>query len=261
MTDAEKFQTVRITNIQRFCLHDGPGIRTTVFLKGCSLHCPWCCNPENISYDLQPWHDADGMSGVYGYDITLEDLLTEINKDKVFYIDGGGVTLSGGEPLLQIEKCVPLLKELKDSGISVGMETALFVEQSAVMAALEYVDWWYVDMKLLVPETCRDVLGGDAEVYKNNLKVVVGKAKNCCIRIPCITGITDDPKNVRGIIKAIQENDIQSIELIEGHNLSERKYLTLGISNHFRPEDNQKAVLAIQDAFDHHGIPHKVIKL
>ena len=94
---------VRITDIQHFSLHDGPGIRTTVFFKGCNLRCPWCANPECISQKIQ---------GEFGYDISLDELEKEILKDEPFYKTGGGVTFSGGEPLLQIKYIEPLLKSL-----------------------------------------------------------------------------------------------------------------------------------------------------
>ena len=227
MTEEEKKRTVRVTNIQRFCLHDGPGVRTTVFFKGCSIYCPWCCNPEKISYDFQPWHDSDGTSGVYGYDITLGELLGEIKKDAVFYIDGGGVTLSGGEPLLQIERCVPLLMELKNAGISIAVETALFVDESAVMTALEYVDWWYVDMKLLVPEMCKDVLGGNADIYKSNLSLVVRAASKLHIRIPCHYYVANG-ENIKSIVNILHDNAINEVELLEIHELGKKKYHALG---------------------------------
>ena len=93
---------ILITNIQRMCFHDGPGIRTTVFLKGCNLHCPWCANPENISA-LPQAYERDGRKGLYGKEFSEEELLKEVLKDRRFYEDGGGVTFSGGEPLLQIK--------------------------------------------------------------------------------------------------------------------------------------------------------------
>lgn len=108
--------TVRITNIQHFSLQDGMGIRTTVFLKGCNLNCPWCSNPENISFEIENYHH-DNQSEYFGYDISLEDLEKEILKDEVFYGDDGGVTFSGGEPLLQIKEFKPLLKSLKNKNI------------------------------------------------------------------------------------------------------------------------------------------------
>ena len=130
---------VRITDIQHFSLHDGPGIRTTVFLKGCSLKCPWCTNPECISKEIQ---------GEFGYDISLEELENEILKDESFYKTGGGVTFSGGEPLLQIKELEPLLISLKNKNINICFESALFVPQNYLKIANIYGDEFIVDIKM-----------------------------------------------------------------------------------------------------------------
>ena len=122
---------VRVTDIQRFSLNDGEGIRTTVFLKGCSIKCPWCANPECISSKIQ---------GEFGYDISLDDLENEILKDEPYYETGGGVTFSGGEPLLQIRSLEPLLKSLKHKNINICFETALFVPQEYLNRANFYAD-------------------------------------------------------------------------------------------------------------------------
>ena len=111
--------SVRITNIQHFCLHDGPGIRTTVFLKGCNLHCPWCANPECISMDIE---------GEFGRDIQIEELERELLKDELYYsLNNGGVTFSGGEPLLQIKELKELLKALKNCQNNKTEENAMKV--------------------------------------------------------------------------------------------------------------------------------------
>ena len=101
-----------VTNIQHFCLHDGDGIRTTVFLKGCSLRCPWCANPENINMNIEKYVEKLNNKEIeknYGFNITIDELYSEIVKDKNFYSNGGGVTFSGGEPILQINELEDLL--------------------------------------------------------------------------------------------------------------------------------------------------------
>ena len=105
---------VRITNIQRFSLQDGPGIRTTVFFKGCNLRCPWCANPENINYEIQEYMD-ENTKKIFGYDIELKELEKEILKDENYYkLNNGGVTFSGGEPLLQFNKIEELLNTIQN---------------------------------------------------------------------------------------------------------------------------------------------------
>lgn len=138
--------SILYTNIQRFSLHDGPGIRTTVFLKGCSIRCPWCSNPENLSNQIQRYI-KDGQEAFYGSFMEPDELYAEILKDKNFYIGEiddysisnceemnrlpGGVTFSGGECLLQIEQLIPLLKRLRDEHIHITVESSLFVPQKS----------------------------------------------------------------------------------------------------------------------------------
>ena len=151
--------TLRITNIQHFSLHDGPGIRTTVFLKGCNLKCPWCANPECISSEIQ---------GEFGYDIPLAKLENEIIKDEPFYKTGGGVTFSGGEPLLQINNLEPLLNSLKNKNINICFETALFVPEKYLKIAKKYCDEFIVDIKMIDSITCMEVIGGKISQFLNN---------------------------------------------------------------------------------------------
>ena len=149
--------SVTITNIQHSCFHDGPGIRTTVFLKGCNLKCPWCCNPENIDFEIDKY---------FGEEINLEDLKKELLKDKEFYsLNNVGVTFSGGEPILQINKLIELLKELKSENINICFETALFINEKQLKLTIPYVDEFIVDIKILNNKLCRDIIGGDINLF------------------------------------------------------------------------------------------------
>lgn len=137
-----------ITNIQRFSLHDGPGIRTTVFLKGCSIKCPWCSNPENIKNYPEVYY-KDGVKGIYGKEFSLDEIYAEIVKDRVFYEDNGGVTFSGGESLLYVDELLPLMNKLKKENITIAVETCLFVPRQKLEKVIPYIDFFYVDMKIL----------------------------------------------------------------------------------------------------------------
>lgn len=117
-----------ITNIQRFSLHDGPGIRTTVFLKGCSIRCPWCSNPENINHQIEKYV-KDGKEGFYGKEYSVDEVLKEVLKDKIFYEDNGGVTFSGGEALLYAKELLPLMEQIKQNNISIAVESSLSYHQ------------------------------------------------------------------------------------------------------------------------------------
>lgn len=205
---------VRITDIQHFCLHDGEGIRTTVFLKGCSIKCPWCANPECISPKIQD---------EFGYDISLEDLENEILKDELYYKTGGGVTFSGGEPLLQIRFLEPLLKSLKIKNINICFETSLFVPEDYLTRASIYADEFIVDIKMLNSENCRNILKGNLNQYLFNLKLL--DLNKTTFRIP-VTKFSLNDKNL--IVNLINEFKPKKVEIFKLHNLARRKYEILG---------------------------------
>ena len=241
---------ILITNIQRFCLHDGPGIRTTVFMKGCSLQCPWCSNPENI-YHFPQKYVKDGVEGIYGKWYEPNEVLDVILKDKAFYSGKsnnwyitkaeqintlpGGATFSGGECLLQMPQMVPLLEKLKEFGIHTAVETCLFVPEENLVLALKYVDFFYVDMKILDDTKCKEVEKGNLDLYLRNLEELFNWTneerlnKPVVIRIPVIGGYTDSRDNRSAVKELISKynRQILKIELIKEHNLGEAKYKSL----------------------------------
>lgn len=261
MTEDEKQQTVRITNIQRFCLHDGPGIRTTVFLKGCSIHCPWCANPENIRYEIQRWKDEDGIEGTYGNDISLDDLAKELYKDEYFFLDGGGITFSGGEPLLQIRKYEPLLRDLQEKGIHLTVETALFVEPELVEDALRYFDFWYVDMKTLVPEVGLHFLGGDTRQYFKNLSILAKDRKDICVRVPCVPYITDDIDNMILMCNILLDLRIENVELFQIHNMGTKKYRSLGLEVPVYDQFSNLTMCRVAEYLVQNGIQCRIVAI
>lgn len=217
-----------ITNIQRFSLHDGPGIRTTVFLKGCSIRCPWCSNPENINHQIESYV-KDGKEGFYGKEYSVDEVLKEVLKDKIFYEDNGGVTFSGGEALLYAKELLPLMQQIKQNNISIAVETCLFVPSAYLEMVIPYVDYFYVDLKVMDKERCSFLLKGNLELFKSNL-AILAKSKKFNVRIPVIYGYTDDEDNIKCIINVIREyrSSIKKVGLIKGHNLGDNKYISLG---------------------------------
>lgn len=201
---------VRITDIQHFSLHDGPGIRTTVFLKGCSLKCPWCANPECISSKLEKG---------FGYDISLEKVEKEILKDKPYYKTGGGVTFSGGEPLLQIKSLEPLLKSLKSKYINICFETSLFVPNEYLNMSNHYADEFIVDIKILEPEVCKNIINGNVNQYLDNIQSL--DLDKTTFRIP-VTEFSLNDQNL--IIDFLKEFKPKKLEIFKLHNLAKRKY-------------------------------------
>ncbi len=215
-----------ITNIQRFSLHDGPGIRTTVFLKGCNLRCPWCANPENLSFQKEEYV-KDGIKGIYGYEISGEELEKEILKDKIYYEDGGGVTFSGGEALLAFKELEPLLKKLKEDKINICVETALMVKNELLEIALNYVDLFIIDIKILDDSYSKEIIGGKVQLYKDNIDRVFKANKKFIFRIPLIKPYTCNEANLNEIYSLIQQYPPEKLEIFKVHRLAENKYKSL----------------------------------
>lgn len=257
-------RTILLTNIQRFSLHDGPGIRTTIFLKGCSLQCPWCSNPENIKPYPQSYI-KDGMKGVYGKYYNADELIAECLKDKNYYVGKlsspfdwpislseqiemlpGGITFSGGEPLLQIGKLLPVIKFLHGSGVHIAVETCLFVSTSSLKIALEFIDFFFVDIKILNGKLCNSVEHGNLELYLDNFDILMnwkdkdGKRKPVVIRIPVIGTYTDSNENRKSVYEMLRKyrGNILKIELIKEHNLGENKYNSLNMTPDYHGIDD-----------------------
>lgn len=199
-----------ITDIQHFSLHDGPGIRTTVFLKGCNLKCPWCANPECIS----PKIDSN-----FGYEISINELEKEILKDEPFYKTGGGVTFSGGEPLLQIKQLEPLLKSLKQKNINICFETSLFVPSDYLLIANSYADEFIVDIKMLNTKKSKSILHGDINQYLNNIEII--DLNKTTFRIPVTEYSLNDQKLILNLLKTHKP---QKVEIFKLHHLAKKKY-------------------------------------
>ena len=198
---------VKITDIQHFSLHDGAGIRTTVFLKGCNLKCPWCANPECISPKFEKG---------FGMCISLDELEEEILKDKPYYETGGGVTFSGGEPLLQIKELEELLKRLD---INICFETALFVNENLVKMADKYADELIVDVKMLNPENTKNILGGNVEQFLSNLNFI--DLSKTTFRIPTTEYSLDDEDLILELLNKFKP---KKVEIFKLHTLAKRKY-------------------------------------
>jgi len=229
---------VLVTNIQRFSLHDGPGIRTNVFLKGCTLKCPGCRNSENI-IPLQQSFVKDGKEGIYGNYYSCDELYRLLIKDRCFWQGKenffpnvsipGGVTFSGGEPLMQALRLQPLWKRLKAEKIHTVAETSLFVSRENLEIAIKYIDLLYVDMKILIADECKRILGMDLQVYLDNLSVLFECGIQYVVRIPVIGNWTDSENNKKKVIEVLQQyqHNILTVELIKEHTLALPKYQTL----------------------------------
>jgi len=263
---------ILVTNIQRFSLNDGPGIRTTIFIKGCSIRCPWCCNPENqspypeiffnrklclrekkvncerclISFPtpedfftfnkekyIVKFNNLNGLCptealGVYGRELGLEELITILKKDEVYFKSiGGGVTFSGGEPFLY--DLSYWLKELKKLNYNICIETSLYAPFENLKKSIGLVDLYIVDVKILSPEKAQKILKGDVNVFFRNLELLVKLCKNNILfRFPIVDGYTYTEENIRLLFHFINNFHVKYIEIFSIHNLAKDKYLSLG---------------------------------
>lgn len=242
--------TVRITNIQHFSLHDGSGIRTTVFLKGCNLTCPWCCNPENISFEIEEY-DYNDKNDSFGYDISLDDLERKILKDEIYYDGGkGGVTFSGGEPFLQIKSLKPLLENLKEKKINICFESSLSVPTDLLDSAIDFIDELFIDIKILDKKEAKEALNLDVDLYYENLEFINNSKinkENVTFRIPLNTEYTLKESNIDLILNLIEKYSDFKVEIFKTHNLAESKYESLNKEFNQFSEIDDELIDAIYD--------------
>ncbi len=258
----------RIFDIKHFAVHDGPGIRTTLFLKGCPLKCVWCHNPESISPKFQlsyleykcvgcrkcadvcetGVHIFDnghtlirencvfcgkcekacfaGALTLYGREVSVADVLSELFEDRDFYGSNGGVTLSGGECLMQADFCAELLKRLKDEGIHTAVDTCGFVKKEAIDKIFPYTDLFLYDIKAFDEETHIKCTGQSNKIILQNLEYIDSLGKEIEIRIPFVPEYNSDEIEKIASFLANMKN-VNGVKLLPYHNYARSKYASL----------------------------------
>jgi pyruvate formate lyase activating enzyme len=265
-----KVDTATIFDIQRFSIHDGPGIRTTVFFKGCTMNCQWCQNPESIRFGKEMAVYLDRCIGcglcaencpkeaisagspsridrrlcdccgicaqkcpadalvLVGRDITANDLLTECLADRSFYNrSGGGVTLSGGEPVLQSAFLLGFLPLLRRESINVVMETAGHYAFSKLEPLLPMLDCIYYDIKMPTPEEYRTMTGGDMVLILENLIALKKREIPLNVRIPVLPGLNTAPGQIARIGRTLRAIGIRDLQLLAYNPFWESKLFRL----------------------------------
>ncbi len=227
---------LNISDIQHFSVGDGDGIRTTVFLKGCSLRCPWCHNPETISAAPQTLTFAQaGRTVTYGRRMNVEAVVDEVLEDTDFYrTSGGGVTLGGGEPLLQSEAVAELAKALRDKDIHVIIDTAGHIPWEAFERVLPYANTFFYDWKTSDAALCRNTLGGDIDRIRSNLGRLVASGAAVRVRIPLIPGVNTSPEATDAMISDLGAAGVRRVDLLPFHRLAVGKYDAMGLSYAYR---------------------------
>lgn len=218
-----------IFNIQKFSIHDGPGIRTVVFFKGCPLRCYWCSNPESQNgKPEQMWDTQKNAHTTVGEYKSMEEIITEVMKDEAFYEESdGGVTLSGGEVLYQAEFATELLRQLKAKGIHTASETTGFARAETFSKFIEQVDLLYFDVKHHDEMQHKAGTGVSLKPILKNLELAIKQKQKLVVRIPVIPNYNDGPANAKAFAKLFNQISITEVELLPFHQFGEKKYSSL----------------------------------
>ncbi|NLC96254.1 MAG: glycyl-radical enzyme activating protein [Erysipelotrichaceae bacterium] len=280
----------KIFNIQKFSLHDGPGIRTVVFLKGCPLGCKWCSNPESQNKNIQIiWEDKEiscievkdfdnlnidkegnikvDEDFIKKYNLdnerlkikykqegridTVDNIVDVCMQDNMFYLEsGGGVTLSGGEILLQSDFSISLLKKLKENNIHTAIETTGFSSYEILKSVSKYVDLVLYDLKHWDEEFHKKYTLVSNKQIISNLKRLFEDNVNILVRIPVIPGVNDSLHDAQKFSHLLNNIGINEVQLLPFHKLGEVKYENLNLINEFK---NEKALYP-EDLKDYQNI-------
>ena len=243
-----------VTNIQRFSLHDGGGIRTVVFLKGCPFRCPWCCNPENLSREPEvslrerlcihcsprpggapcetaPEACPTGAKELLGRVRGVGELVAEAARDRAFFEEsGGGVTVSGGECLLYQDFLCAFLEACRADGLRCSIETTLALPLDDPARLVAACDSLLVDFKIADRDKSLEVTGIDPDLRDANLRTALALGARVVARMPIIPGFTDDAPCVDANVARIVELGLRRVDVLPFHQLGEGKYDSLGRS-------------------------------
>ena len=222
--------TGRIFDIQRYSIHDGPGIRTIVFLKGCVMHCKWCCNPESQKYEIEKMV-VDGKEKIIGQDITVAEVMKTVEKDSNYYRrSGGGLTLSGGESLCQPEFAYALLTTAKQRGMNTAMESMGCAPFETIEKILPSLDIYLMDIKHTNPDKHKKFCGRDnLLMLENARKIAESGLTKLVIRVPVIPTFNDTVEEISDIARVADKlPGVEKIHLLPYHRLGQDKYQGLG---------------------------------
>jgi len=278
-------RTLRITSIQRGCVYDGRGVRTTVFLKGCTLHCPWCCNPETIRTEDELFIDESKClknSGISAHfcvscerlggenSVTAcplgvgKNVVTNFTQNAIYDIlvkdsglfarTGGGVTFSGGEPLLQSEALLPLVQRLIRKNIDVTLETSLFVPTEHLVRLLPYVQVFMVDFKLQPQMKLYDMAYFDR--MKTHLQMI-GVGKRVTHRLVFVNAMIDHKERIVSILK---EWGVLDVELLLCHDLGAKKYEKLALPHEDHSAD-RNLLVAFSEYLERHNLRTSILTI
>lgn len=239
-----------IFDIKKYAIHDGPGIRTTVFFKGCSMGCQWCHNPESKRFGVEDFTVHDRAKKItkaetVGYEISVDEILEIIKKDSVFYDEsGGGVTFSGGEPTLQPEFLLEVLKACKAEGIHTVVDTCGEASWKRFEQIVNYVDLFLFDLKLIDNIEHDKYTGVSNKRIHENLNNLISLGKEIELRVPLIPDVTDTEKNIEEIVQFISNlKKRPSVTLLPYNSLNRDKLERFCLQNKLgklKPQSQEK---------------------
>lgn len=222
-------QRGRIFNIQKFSINDGPGIRTTVFFKGCPLQCKWCSNPESQNRNASITNAMEDET-YRGREYTVEQVLEEVLQDKPFYEQSdGGMTLSGGEVLQQMDFAMALADAARAAGVHVAVETTGYAQPEKFREFMEHVDLFLFDFKHADREAHFSGTGVYNDVILTNLQQLVAAGKQVVARIPVIPKFNSGIPTAKAMAEKLRELGIREVHLLPFHQFGQNKYAQLGI--------------------------------
>ena len=210
-----------VLRIEKCSIHDGDGLRTVVFLKGCKLRCSWCSTPES--------QESEAVQG-FGKIMSVSEVMDEIVKDEIFYFhSNGGVTISGGEPLFQPDFTLDLLRKCKKNGINTAIETAAYGDYQTIEKLLSYLDVIYVDIKHMVNDEHIKHTGVPNNMILDNIKRIAHSFSNLRVRIPIIPNVNMGEGQIRDFARYCKSlNSLEFVELLPFHRFGSETYMRLG---------------------------------
>ena len=219
-----------VFGIQYFSVHDGPGIRTSVFFKGCDMNCIWCHNPEGISFGIERHNFGVDEPRLLGWQMSCKEILSGVFRDKKYYENsGGGLTVSGGEPMCQFEFLKSILTEAKRNGLHTALETNGNADIDKYREIAPLVDLFLVDFKIDNEQIHKAMTGISNKKIKENLRLIPAFCKKIIIRCPVIPGINDNPEHFKAIAYwSNSHEDILGFEVMPYHKLGISKAKKIG---------------------------------
>jgi pyruvate formate lyase activating enzyme len=245
-----------VFDIKEFAIHDGPGIRTTVFMKGCPLSCQWCHNPEGQLRQLQVIRAPSGER-IAGKEYTATELAGLLNQQiDILQANEGGVTFSGGEPLLQADFVAEVIDLLND--VHILLDTSGYGKEEDFRKLVNRSELIYFDLKLIDATAHRHYTGGDNRLILRNLHLLDEMGKPFAVRVPLVPGITDTDQNLTDIILIVRGMlTLQRVDLLPYNKAAGGKYEYAGME--FKPEYDETSELNLNTAlFDQAGIKVRV---